>query len=137
LNGSSRSQESLVSWRILRFSNGQSGSGSVGLPRAPSWPLCRRRPGLQGFPLVSAFRRRSVGKTAFMILLSSSERSRKRWNRLSLVPPLMGFECRPPTGTPHMRPLPEAEAPFGPTLPSADSCSALVVSHHLDGLLRT
>mgnify|MGYP003701814873 CR=1 FL=1 len=74
--------------------------------------------------------------TAFMALFSPSERSRKRWNRLSLVPPLMGFECRPPTGIPLARPLPGAEAPFGPTLPGADSRSALVVSHHLDGLLR-
>jgi len=72
-----------------------------------------------------------------MAFASSSERSRKRWNRLSLVPPLMGFECRPPAGKPPARPLPGAEAPFGPTLPSADSCSALVVSHHLNGLLRT
>jgi hypothetical protein len=48
----------------------------------------------------------------------------------------MGFECRPPTGIPPARPLPGAEAPFGSTLPSADSCSALVVSHHHDGLLR-
>jgi hypothetical protein len=71
-----------------------------------------------------------------LILSSPSERSRKRWNRLSLVPPLMGFECRPPTGIPPARPLPGAEAPFGSTLPSADSCSALVVSHHHDGLLR-
>jgi hypothetical protein len=71
-----------------------------------------------------------------MALFASSERSQKRWNRLSLVPPLMGFECRPPTGIPPARPLPEAEAPFGPTLPGAGSRSALVVSHHLDGLLR-
>jgi hypothetical protein len=74
--------------------------------------------------------------TAFMAFASPSERSRKRWNRLSLVPPLMGFECRPPAGIPHARPLPGAEAPFGPTLLRADSRSALVVSHHLNGLLR-
>jgi hypothetical protein len=48
----------------------------------------------------------------------------------------MGFECRPPIGNPQLRPLPGAEAPFGPALPRASSCSALVVSHHLDGLLR-
>jgi len=35
-----------------------------------------------------------------------------------------------------MRPLPEARAPFGPTVRPVESCSALVVSHHLDGLLR-
>jgi len=48
----------------------------------------------------------------------------------------MGFECRPPTDMPSTRPLPGAEAPFGPALPHASSCSALVVSHHLDGFLR-
>jgi hypothetical protein len=59
-----------------------------------------------------------------------------RWNRLSLVPPLVGFECCPSAGIPPARPLPGAEAPFGPALPHASSRSALVVSHHLDGLLR-
>jgi len=48
----------------------------------------------------------------------------------------MGFEGRPPAGMPPTRPLPGAEAPFGSTLPHADSCSAFVVSHHHDGLLR-
>jgi len=33
-------------------------------------------------------------------------------------------------------PLPEAEASFGPTVPTADSRSVLVVSHHLDGFLH-
>jgi hypothetical protein len=37
---------------------------------------------------------------------------------------------------PIARPLPGAEAPFGPTLPNAWSRSALVVSRHLDGFLR-
>jgi hypothetical protein len=36
-----------------------------------------------------------------------------------------------------MRPLPEAEASFGSTVPAAESRSASVVSHHHDGLLRT
>jgi len=71
-----------------------------------------------------------------MAFTSSSERSRQRWNRLSLVPPLMGFECRPPTDIPPARPLPGAEAPFGPTSPGAGSRSVLVVSHHHNGLLR-
>jgi hypothetical protein len=48
----------------------------------------------------------------------------------------MRFECRPPAGVPPTRPLPRAEAPFGSTPPSADSRSALVVSHHHDGFLR-
>jgi hypothetical protein len=33
-------------------------------------------------------------------LSSPSERSLKRWNLLSSVPPLMGFECFPPAGIP-------------------------------------
>lgn len=85
---------------------------------------------------MSAFRCRGIGKTAFVIFTSPSERSQERWNRLSVIPPLVGFECRPPTGIPQLRQLPGAEAPFGPALPHADSRSALVVSHHLDGLLR-
>jgi hypothetical protein len=94
-------------------------------------------PGLQGFSVSLAFLSRSFGTTAFMTFASPTERSRERWNRLALVPPLLGFECRPPAGIPPARPLPGAEAPFGPTPPSADSRSALVVSHHLDGFLRT
>jgi hypothetical protein len=37
---------------------------------------------------------------------------------------------------PPMRPLPEARAPFGPTVRPVESCSALGVSHPLGGLLR-
>jgi len=43
---------------------------------------------------------------------------------------------RPSAVLPSARPLPEAEASFGPTKPIVESWSALVVSHHLDGLLR-
>lgn len=93
-------------------------------------------PGLQGLPVTSAVSDRSLGQTAFLASTSPSERSRERWNRLSLVPPLMGFEGRPSTGIPPARPLPGAEAPFGPTLPCAGSRSVLVVSHHLGGFLR-
>jgi hypothetical protein len=71
-----------------------------------------------------------------MAFISPSERSRKRWDHLSADPPLMGFECRPPAGIPPTCPLPGTEAPFGPTPPSADSRSALVVSHHHDGFLH-
>ena len=92
--------------------------------------------GLQGLSLTSAVLRRSFGTTAFVAFASLTERSQERWNRLSLVPPLVGFECCPAAGIPPARPLPGAEAPFGPTLPHADSRSALVVSHHLDGLLH-
>ena len=43
----------------------------------------------------------------------------------------------PSADMPSVRPLQEAEAPVGLTVPPASSRSALVVSHHLDGLLRT
>jgi len=43
----------------------------------------------------------------------------------------------PSADIPAARPLPGAEAPFGLTVPPARSRSAFVVSHHLDGLLRT
>lgn len=43
----------------------------------------------------------------------------------------------PPADIPPVRPLPGAEAPFGPTMLTADSRSASVVSHHHDGFLHT
>jgi len=43
----------------------------------------------------------------------------------------------PPAGIPSVCPLPGAEAPFGPTVPAAESRSAFVVSHHHDGFLHT
>jgi hypothetical protein len=112
-------------------------AGSVGIhPRSlmtfrplPAWVsrVLPSRPPIRG---------RSLGLAAFMAFASPSERSRKRWDLLSVAPPLMGFECHPPAGIPPARPLPGAETPFGPTLPGADSRSTLVVSHHLDGFLR-
>jgi hypothetical protein len=42
----------------------------------------------------------------------------------------------PPADIPLTRPLPGAETPFGSTVPPVESCSAFVVSHHHDGLLR-
>jgi hypothetical protein len=41
-----------------------------------------------------------------------------------------------PPSTSLAGPLPGAKAPFGRSMPPDRSCSALVVSHHLDGLLR-
>jgi len=76
-------------------------------------------PGLRGFPLTPAACSRGCRLTAFLIFGSPSERSRERWNRLSVIPPLVGFECRPPAGIPPMCPLPGAEAPFGSAQPSA------------------
>jgi hypothetical protein len=111
---------------------------AVGLafPAIPHDLLAVASPGLQGFSVTSAILGRSLGMTAFMAFASPTECSRERWNRLSLVPPLLGFECCPPAGIPHARPLPGAEAPFGPALLHASSRSALVVSHHLDVFLR-
>ena len=57
--------------------------------------------------------------TALMILASPSERSRKRWKRLSADPPLMGFVVCPAADMPRARPLREAEASVGPTVPPA------------------
>ena len=54
-----------------------------------------------------------------MILASPSERSRKRWKRLSADPPLMGFVVCPAADMPRARPLREAEASVGPTVPPA------------------
>jgi len=111
-------------------------AGRLAFPAHPHDLRAVASQGLQGFPVTSAVSGRSLGQTTFVASTSSSERSCQRWNRLSLVPPLMGFECRPPTDIPSTRPLPGAEAPFGPTSPGAGSCSVLVVSHHHNGLLR-
>jgi hypothetical protein len=73
--------------------------------------------------------------TALLTLTSSSKSSSERWSHLAAGPPLMRF-ARPSTDVPacvHSR----EQAPFGPALRPAGSRSALVVSHHLDGFLRT
>lgn len=58
----------------------------------------------------------------------------------TLEPPCVGSSSRgigvPAADVPPARLLRGAEAPVGPASPGADSCSALVVSHHLDGFLR-
>jgi hypothetical protein len=60
---------------------------------------------------------------------------------LDLVPPLMALPaCRPFVVSPrcvHSQTPPQATMAFGPRVPPLDSCSARVVSHHLDGFLRT
>jgi hypothetical protein len=60
--------------------------------------------------------------------------------RRTLEPPCVGSSSRgigvPAADVPPARPLRGAEAPVGPALQGAGSCSALVVSHHLDGFLR-
>jgi hypothetical protein len=83
--------------------------------------------------------RRSV--SALMAFSSPSKRSRLRWNS-SRLPKKSEFLLS--WDSPHLplcrfhrsRPLREACASVGSGLRGPDSCSALVVSHHLDGLLR-
>jgi hypothetical protein len=73
-----------------------------------------------------------------MAFTSPSERSWIRWNRLALVPPLVGLGSLPPMYLTRVNSGEQArrQALVGPAPPGAGSCSALVVSHHLDGLLR-
>jgi hypothetical protein len=72
--------------------------------------------GLQGFSVTSVILGRSLGLTTFMAFTSPSERSKKRWNRLSVVPPLMGFVCSlPPV---HLLRVHSRE----PRLPSGQRC---------------
>jgi hypothetical protein len=79
---------------------------------------------------------------AFVIFSSPSEHSRLCQN--SSRPPkrsefFLSWDSpalRPSAVRLPMRPLPEACAPFGPTVRPGESCSARVVAHHLDGLLR-
>jgi len=70
-----------------------------------------------------------------MTLASSSKLSLERWSHLSAGPPLVRFAC-PSADISCARPLPGASS----LRFDAATCrtrSARVVSHHLDGLLRT
>jgi len=79
-----------------------------------------------------------------MNLASPSERSRKRWKRLSADPPLMGFVVCPSADMPRARPLREAEASVGPTVPAASlvppswfhTTSTVCSAQRVAGLLR-
>jgi len=96
LVGSPGSPESLEPWWVPRLSNGRSGSGSVGPPRAPPWPSSRfRRVPSRDSRHVRRPRPKPWTAT-FMAFASPTERSGERWNRLSLVPPLVGFWALPP-----------------------------------------
>jgi len=116
LNGPSWSQEPLAPLGAPRFSNRRSGSGSFGLPRVPHDLLAVTNQGLQGLPVTLAALGRSLGTTAIMALSSPSERSLERWNPLSAIPPLMGFECLPPVG------IPPCVHSQEPRLPSDQRC---------------
>ena len=119
LIGSSRSQELLVPVRHCTSPTAARVASRLAFLAAPPDLLAVAGPGLRGFPLAFVTCSRSYELTTFVILTSPSERSHARWNLLSVVPPLLGFDCRPPADIPPTRPLPGAEAPFGSTLPSA------------------
>jgi hypothetical protein len=102
----------------------------------PSWPFCRCRPGPPGSSRNVHHPRPKPRNGGLRGLILSF-----RALRGALEPPLVGssshgIRCPPPAGIPFACPLPGAEAPFGPTLPDAGSCSALVVSHHHNGFLH-
>jgi hypothetical protein len=117
------------------------------LPPRP-WPLPA---GSSGNSLVVRCRRpgglrwRVVSVSAvFTLVIFSSPSERSRLGRNSSQPPkrsefLLSWDSpalHPSAVRPPMRPLPEAHAPFGPTVRPIESCSALGVSHPLGGLLR-
>jgi hypothetical protein len=91
LGGSPGSPESLAPLGVLRLSNRRSGSGSFGLPRGPPWPSSRFRRVPSRDSRHVHHPRPKPWMTTFMAFASPTERSGERWNRLSLVPPLMGF----------------------------------------------
>jgi hypothetical protein len=117
---------------------------------APSSTFNRCRPGPRGLPGLTALSwspirqavRSNHSISALVAFTSPSERSRSSGNSSQLPKKpefLLSWDSpawRPSAVLPSARPLPEAEASFGPTKPFVESCSALVVSHHLDGLLR-
>jgi hypothetical protein len=86
----------------------------------------------------------SPSPSTFASVIFSSPSERSRLCRNSSRPPkrsefLLSWDSpalRPSAVRPPMRTLPEARAPFGPTVRPVESCSALGVSHPLGGLLR-
>jgi hypothetical protein len=70
-----------------------------------------------------------------MTLASPSKLSLERWSRLSAGPPLVRF-ARPSADKNRVRQLPGASS-LRHGAATRRTCSARVVSHHLDGLLRT
>ena len=139
LDGSSGSQESLSSCGITRLSSHFASSGPFGVLRSlrdlsplPAGPSRVSRRSERPRPKPRCDRPHDL-------VLSSRALVQE------LVSPLGDPSSReihskpvcPPAGTPQVRPLPGAEAPFGSTVPPAESRSAFVVSHHHDGFLRT
>jgi len=103
----------------------------------PPWPWAVAGLASEVFPRHRPSPDRSQNPSALVDLISSSELSFASGDRLAPGSPLVGFVLKvPSTDAPFARPLPGAEAPLGPTLPSVRSCSVLVVPPHLDGFLR-
>jgi hypothetical protein len=117
----------------LRFPNRRFGSGSFAFP-APSstFAVTGRVP--EGFP-----RRRPPRPkpelTTYVTLASPSKLSLERWSHLAAGPPLVRF-ARPSADKNRVRQLPGASS-LRHGAATRHACSARVVSHHLDGLLRT
>ena len=125
--------------------------GRLAFP-TPSSTLGRRRPGPRGFSgLLARDRPRGAANAArsgqsgspLVIFLLSFRALVSRLEPLATSKEVMSSFLSwdspalfPSVVRPSARPLPEAEASFGPTVPTARSCSVLVVSHHLDGFLR-
>jgi len=113
----------------------RSGSGSFGISRI--LPDLRPLPtGVsEAFPRSASPPDRNREPPTLVSLASTSACSLHCRHRLSPTPPLLGFERRPTTDTPAARQLAGASSrrPRGTT---RWACSAYVVSHHLDGLLR-
>jgi hypothetical protein len=123
---------------MLRFSRERVGSGSCDLPRIPHDLL----PLPAGPPRHSQLDHRPRPKSRYDgphdLILAFRALSRELESPLG-GPSSHGIRSepvRPPAGIPFACPLPEAEAPFGPTASPAESRSAFVVSHHHDGLLH-
>ena len=103
----------------------------------PPWPWAVAGLAFEVFPRHRPSPDRSQDPSALVDLISSSKLSLASGHRLSPDSPLVGFVLKvPSTDAPFARPLPGAEAPIGPTLPSVRSCSVLVVPPHLNGFLR-
>jgi hypothetical protein len=131
------SPEQLAPLGMLRFSNGRSGSGFCWHSPHSLMAFDRCRPGPPGcFRHVCLLRPKPREDDHHGLIVSF----RALAGALEL--PLgssssHGIRVSPSRRYTSRRPLPGAEAPFGPALPHAGSRSTLVVSRHLDGFLRT
>jgi len=115
-------------------------SGSLAFP-ASSLALARFRAGLRGLPRHTATfdRSRPSGPLRLRLLFRALERSLPTcagllsWDSLELALASPLHRRHRAASTPDEA---VASSTFGPTSPGVGSCSAPVVSHHLDGLLR-